>query len=192
MGLVRTASRAVGWDRVCQRGIQERFGPLLPVRGLCARMPPIPDKSGPRLDREQPMNMKRFVTFGATVAAVVALTAGTASANECFVANRSAAGNAAVGAHSGAWDLVSLDTVLTQFIGVPQPVADCVIANAAQFGLPTSFVFGVKQAVGQGGVIAENNPNFAAKGLGSNGQGIDHGEDAYGPSVGAAIGFCTA
>ena len=55
-----------------------------------------------------------------------------------------------------------------------------------------SFVFGVKQAVGQGGVIAENNPNFAAKGLGSNGQGIDHGEDAYGPSVGAAIGFCTA
>ena len=120
--------------------------------------------------------------------AVVALTAGPALAHECFVANRSAQGNASVGAHSAAWSAVSLDTVLTQFIGVPQPVADCVVAHAGDFGLPTSFVFGGKQAVGQGGVIAENNPNFAAKGLSSNGQGIDHAEDVYGAAIGVHMG----
>jgi hypothetical protein len=120
------------------------------------------------------------------------LTAGPAAAHECYVANRSAQGNASAGANSQAWDAVSLDTVLTQFIGLPQPLADCVEANAGTYGIPSSFVFGGKQAVGQGGVIAENNPNMQAKGLSSNGQGIDHAEDAYGPAIGAAIGFCSA
>jgi hypothetical protein len=125
-------------------------------------------------------------------AAVVALLAGPAAAHECFVANRSAQGDAAVGAHSAAWEEVSLDTVLTVFIGLPQPVADCVEANADAYGIPSSFVFGNKQAVGQGNVIAERNPNFAAKGLGADGQGIDHGEDVYGDAIGAAIGACSA
>ncbi len=138
------------------------------------------------------MLRKRLMVFGATAAGVVMLATGTAGAHECFVANRSAQGNAAVAEHSAAWEEVSLDTVLTVFIGVPQGVADCVVANADTYGLPTSFVFGGKQAVGQGGVIAENNPNFTSKGLGSNGQGIDHGEDVYGPGIGAAIGACSA
>ena len=125
------------------------------------------------------------------LAAVVAL-AGPAAAHECFVANRSVQGDAAVAAHSTAWDAVSLDTLLTEFIGLPQPLANCVEANAATFGIPTSFVFGGKQAVGQDGVIAENNPNFSAKGLASDGKGIDHGEDVYGDAIGAAIGFCSA
>src|SRR4051795_540182 len=98
---------------------------------------------------------KRLLTFGGTVVAVVALTAGTASAHECFVANRSAKGNASVAAHSAAWGEVSLDTILTQFIGVPQNVATCVETNAGQYGIPSSFVFGDKQAVGQDQVIAE-------------------------------------
>jgi hypothetical protein len=93
------------------------------------------------------------------------LTAGPAAAHECYVANRSAQGNASAGANSQAWDAVSLDTVLTQFIGLPQPLADCVEANAGTYGIPSSFVFGGKQSVGQGGVIAENNPNMQAKGL---------------------------
>lgn len=120
------------------------------------------------------------------------LTAGPAVAHECYVANRSAQGNASAGANSQAWDAVSLDTVLTQFIGLPQPLADCVEANAGTYGIPTSFVFGGKQAVGQGGVIAENNPNMQAKGLSSNGRGIDHAEDVYGPAIGEAIGACSA
>jgi len=96
-----------------------------------------------------------------------------------------------VGAHSAAWQLVTLDTVLTQFIGLPQPVADCVEALAPAAGVPDSFVFGGKQAQGSGGVIAEKNPNFTAMGLASDGRGIDHGEDVYGPAIGALIGQCT-
>jgi len=131
---------------------------------------------------------------GAVVGGAVAvlLVAGPAAAHECFNASRSAQGNASVAAHSSAWAEVSLDTILTQFIGVPQSVANCVEANAAQYGIPSSFVFGDKQAVGQGGVIAENNPNMSAKGLSSNGKGIDHAEDAYGPALNAAIGACSA
>jgi hypothetical protein len=118
--------------------------------------------------------------------AVVVLSAAPAFAHECFVASRSAQGDASAGAHSAAWDEVPLHTVLTEFIQLPQPLASCVEANAATFGIPTSFVFGGKQAVGQGGVIAANNKNMQAKGLSSNGNGIDHGEDAYGPAISAA------
>ena len=38
---------------------------------------------------------------------------------------------------------------LTELIGVPQNVADCVVTNSSTFGLPTSFVLGGKQAAGQ-------------------------------------------
>jgi hypothetical protein len=130
-----------------------------------------------------------LVAIGAGV--LVALTAGPAAAHECFVANRSIQGDAAVAAHSQAWEAVSLERVLTEFIGVPQDVADCVVENASTFGIPTSFLFGVKQAVGQDGVIAERNPNMEAKGLATDGKGIDHAADVYGPALFAAIGSCT-
>ena len=136
--------------------------------------------------------LRRLSTVAIGGAAALVLLAGPATAHECFVANRSAQGNAAVGAHSAAWEAVSLDTILTQFIGLPQPLADCVETNADAYGIPLSFVFGAKQAVGQDGVIAEKNPNFTAKGLSSNGKGIDHAEDVYLASIGAAIEFCSA
>ena len=115
---------------------------------------------------------------------------GAAFAHECYVANRSAQGNAMAGTHSQAWETVSLDTVLTEFIGVPADVAACVEAKAPAAGIPDSFVFGAKQAVGQGGVIAENNPNMTARGLASDGKGIDHAEDTYAPAIGELIGEC--
>jgi hypothetical protein len=135
--------------------------------------------------------MRHLVRVGGTVAATVAILtfgAGAASAHECFNASRSAQGNASVAAHSAAWEEVSLDTILTEFIGLPQPVADCVEASAPSYGIPSSFVFGGKQSASTG-VIAENNPNTA---LLSNGKGIDHAEDAYGDALNAAIGACFA
>ena len=123
---------------------------------------------------------------------LTAATTGAAFAHECYVANRSAQGNAMVGSHSQAWESVSLDTILTQFIGLPQPVASCVEGLAPAAGIPNSFVFGGKQAVGQGGVIAENNPNMTVDKLAADGKGIDHAEDAYGDAIGALIGQCTA
>lgn len=135
--------------------------------------------------------MRRAITFAAaTVATAVfgVFGAGPALAHECFVASRSTQGDASVAAHSSAWELVTLDTILTEFIGLPQPLADCVEANADQFGIPDSFVFGGKQSH-KSGVIAESNPNEA---LLADGNGIDHAEDVYGESIGAAIGFCSA
>jgi hypothetical protein len=130
-----------------------------------------------------------FVAAGSVAA--VALAAGPAFAHECFVANRSEQGNASVAANSNAWLQVSLEDILTGEIGVPQSVADCVVAKAPSLGIPTSFVLGGKQAVGQDGVIAGNNPNMDAKGLGTNGKGIDHAEDLYGPAIGAAVASCS-
>ena len=128
-----------------------------------------------------------------TAAALTALTVtagGSAWAHECFNASRSAQGNAAVGAHSAAWQMVSLDTVLTVFLSQSRTVADCVEPLAAAAGVPSSFVFGGKQAQGSDGVIAENNPNFAAKGLASDGHGIDHAADVYGPAIFGLILGC--
>jgi hypothetical protein len=137
-------------------------------------------------------NMARAAGITAATAALVVVGAVGASAHECFVANRSAQGNAMAGTNSAAWETVSLDTVLTQFIGLPQPLADCVEAAAPAAGIPSSFVFGSKQAAGQGGIIAENNPNMTAGGLASNGQGIDHAEDAYGAILNTVIAQCSA
>lgn len=55
-----------------------------------------------------------------------------------------------------------------------------------QTGFPLVFTVGGKQAVGQDGVIAENNPNMGAK-LGGNGKGIDHLE-VSGDAIFAAFG----
>jgi len=52
--------------------------------------------------------------------------------------------------------------------------------------VPTSFVFGEKQARGQVSVIAESNPNMDAKGLSSNGKGLDHAAEV---SAGAGVGL---
>jgi len=152
-----------------------------------------PGRGGiPPDERRGRMGLSRRISFVAMGAGViVALTAGPAAAHECFVASRSAQGNAAVAAHSHAWLGVSLDRVLTEFIGVPQDVADCVITNASTYGIPASFVLGGKQAVGQDGVIAGHNPNMEAKGLATDGKGIDHAEDLYGPALFAAIQSCT-
>ena len=122
----------------------------------------------------------RLAGTAAATAALVIVSAGAASAHECFVANRSGQGNAAVGEHSAAWQLLTLDFVVTAFLGQTQEVADCVVAAAPDAGIPTQFVVGGKQAVGSGGVIMENNPNGD---LASDGRGIDHAEDVYAAAI---------
>jgi hypothetical protein len=129
---------------------------------------------------------------GIAGAIVVAGPAGAALAHECFVPNRSAQGNAAVSENSAAWFTITPEILFTEIIPLPAPVAACAIAAwKADASLPDYIVVGGKQAVGQGGVIAENNPNFST-GLASDGKGIDHAEDVYGPAVEAIIAGCTA
>lgn len=129
-----------------------------------------------------------------TVGALAALTmtaGGTAWAHECFNASRSAQGNASAGAHSAAWQVVTLHTILTDFIGLPPDLAACVEAKAPAAGVPDSFVFGGKQSASNG-VIALNNTNMVDKGLATNGRGIDHAASVYGPVIFGLIGQCTA
>ncbi|HET6625266.1 MAG TPA: hypothetical protein VFG63_02655 [Nocardioidaceae bacterium] len=140
--------------------------------------------------RSSQRNIARAVASTAAAAALLVVGAGGAFAHECYVANRSDQGNTMAGTNSQAWETVSLDTILTVFIGLPQSLADCVEAKAPDAGIPSSFVLGMKQAVGQEGVIAENNPNMSTV-LGADGQGIDHAEDAYGDAIGALIGQCS-
>ena len=71
-------------------------------------------------------NIARSVAATALAGVILVLGSGSAWAHECFVANRSAQGDAAAGSHSAAWDVVSLDTVLTVFIGLPADLAACV------------------------------------------------------------------
>lgn len=127
---------------------------------------------------------------GATAALLVGGSSG-AFAHECFVASRSAQGDAMAGAHSQAWDTYSLEFIVENFLGQTDPtVVSCVLDEAAAAGVPSSFTFGGKQAQGQGGVIAENNPNMTASGLASDGHGIDHAEDAYGGQLVGMILAC--
>jgi hypothetical protein len=130
---------------------------------------------------------RRVVGTLAATAALLISSAGVASAHECFVASRSDQGNAAVGAHSAAWQEVSLEFIVTTFLGQTQEVADCVVAAAPDAGIPTTFVFGGRQAQGSEGVIMENNP---VDGLTSDGRGIDHAEDVYGEAVVGLIFAC--
>lgn len=129
---------------------------------------------------------------GVAGTAAVMLVAGSAGAlaHECYVASRSDQGNAMAGTHSAAWQTVSLEFIVTNILGQTDPaVVSCTLPAAAAAGIPSSFVFGDKQATGQDHVIAENNPNMEAKGLSSNGTGIDHAADVYGGQiVGIIIG----
>lgn len=138
--------------------------------------------------------LRRYTLRGlGTAGAFTALTmmaGGSAWAHECFNASRSAQGDAAVGAHSAAWQEVSLNTIVTVFLGQTQEVAACVEPLAMAAGVPESFVFGNKQAQGQDFVIAERNPNMVDKGLASDGHGIDHAEDVYGATVVGLIFEC--
>jgi hypothetical protein len=123
-------------------------------------------------------------------ALLIGVGATPALAHECFVANRSTQGDLKAGTNSQAWETVSLKTVVSVFLGQTAEVAQCVDGEADSLGIPHSFVFGIKQAAGQDGVIAEKNPNMQAKGLAGDGKGIDHAEAVYGDTVVTAIFQC--
>lgn len=134
----------------------------------------------------------RAILVAGTAGAVFLGGSGVASAHECFVANRSAQGNAAVSEHSAAWFTITPEVLFGEIIGLPvgSPPYECAVAAwKSDPTLPDYIVVGGKQAVGQDYVIAENNPNFAT-GLASDGKGIDHAEDVYGAAVGAILGQC--
>lgn len=119
----------------------------------------------------------------------VALTLTVATsvfAHDCYNASTSAQGALAKAENSQAWTLAVdvrelIATGGSGFFPVGSfPVLDtcqqqAFLAAYAQTGFPLVFTTGIKQAQGQGGVIADNNPNMSTS-LGGNGKGIDHFE----------------
>lgn len=132
----------------------------------------------------------RALLVAGTAGAVLMAGSGSAWAHECFVANRSAQGNASVSAHSAAWFTITPEVLFGEIFGLTGSDFTCAVsAWKANPDLPAYLVVGGKQAVGQGGVIAENNPNMAT-GLASDGKGIDHAEDVFTPAIMAIFAQC--
>ncbi len=143
------------------------------------------------------MRIVRSVGRASLLAVALALVLVTSVfAHECYNASASAQGALSKAEHSQTWVLAAdvreiISTGGSGFFPVGSfPVLDACqqqvfLGSYAQTGFPLVFTVGGKQAVGQGGVIAENNPNMATT-LGGNGKGIDHLE-ATGDAILAAV-----
>jgi hypothetical protein len=132
----------------------------------------------------------RSAAVAAATGVLLLVGPGSAWAHECFVANRSVQGNAAVSEHSAAWQTITPEFLFSVIIPLPPTAQECAVAAwNANADLPPYVVVGGKQALGQGYVIAENNPNFAS-GKANDGKGIDHAEEAFDSAIGAILGQC--
>ena len=154
------------------------------------------------------MPIVRSVGRASFLGAALALVLVTAVfAHDCYNASASAQGALSKAEHSQTWILaVDVREVISTggsgfFPPGSFPILDACqqqafLAAYAQTGLPLVFATGGRQAVGQGGVIAANNPNMDTT-LGGNNKGIEHFEvtgntimAALGNSYNAAFGSC--
>ena len=128
--------------------------------------------------------IRKTVLTLALSAGLVAATAGAASAHECFIADRSASGNAAA-THSDNWSTLALAELFSSahlFLGTDRPLTpaevDTAVAAAAAQGIPTSFtVFGrhmLPRSVEQLEELSSRS---------SDGKGVDHFFVAYGEDI---------
>ncbi len=129
------------------------------------------------------------------VLALVLVT--SAFAHECYNASTSAQGALTKAENSQTWVLAVdvrelISTGGSGFFPLGSfPILDACqkqafLASWAQSGFPLVFTTATRQAQGQGGVIAENNPNMDTS-LGGNGKGIDH-FGMTGDAIFAALG----
>jgi hypothetical protein len=112
-------------------------------------------------------------------AAIVLGTTGTAYAHECYIANRSAQGNASA-THSDRWITVTVADFVNSPDFPPGVDPDCFLDFWSSNGGPDSFTIRSDKTIGEGSA----NPNLG------NGSGLDHIEDAYGALLGAGLEAC--
>jgi hypothetical protein len=125
------------------------------------------------------MIRKSLATLALT-GAVVAATAGTASAHECYVADRSDAGNAGA-SHSANWYTLELSDLFADahnFLGGDALTADQLqhaLDMAAEQGLPSSFTLFERFT------LPRSSAELAAlSSKSADGKGIDHVFVKYG------------
>lgn len=137
--------------------------------------------------------IRKTVLTLALTAGMVAATAGTASAYECLIANRSAQGNAAA-THSGNWSTLALADLYSSahlFLPNSRPLTsaevDAAVRQAAEQGIPTSFTVFGRHLLPRS--VEEMEQLSSAS---SDGKGVDHFFATYGEEITAiyyAIAF---
>ena len=105
--------------------------------------------------------------------------ANTAYAHECFIANRSAQGNAGA-THSENWITVTVEDFVNSPDFPPGVDPDCFLEFWSDNGGPEGFTVRSDKTIGEDSA----NPNLG------NGTGLDHIEDAFGPLLGAGLEVC--
>src|SRR5262245_51841566 len=113
------------------------------------------------------MFLRRVGIVVAGVVAAIVFIGTAASAHECFIANRSATGNAHA-AQSPSWETLTVADLAT--FTPPGTDAACFIDYWTSHGGPASFTIRSDKTIGEG----SNNPNLA------NGKGLEHAEDVFG------------
>jgi hypothetical protein len=124
-------------------------------------------------------DMRRVLISLALTGSLLSVAAPTVLGHECFIASRSAAGDAGA-LHSGRWQRLGLADIfgfINTVVGGPALTADqitwAVNAAVAQ-GLPADgWVVRGDKTIGEG----SSNPNLA------DGKGLDHLADAYGNQI---------
>jgi hypothetical protein len=124
--------------------------------------------------------MRRRMLLAAvlSVVAVLGITS-TAFGHECFIANRSANGDAGA-QHSANWVFISVEGFVNSPDFPPGVDGDCFLEYWASHGGPAGFTVRSDMTIGEG----SSNPNLG------DGSGLDHIEVAFGPLLGAALGAC--
>ena len=129
---------------------------------------------------------KRALRASVLAAVLVAATAGTTFAHECFNASRSVQGNAGA-AHSPNWETASVAGLFAEihFFGIPgvnvplsEAQQEVALAAALEMGVPADVtIFVGKDTIGANGTA------FTEGGKAADGKGIDHFFAAHGDSV---------
>lgn len=123
--------------------------------------------------------MRRLLVSLGLAGALLTAAAPTVLGHECYIANRSAAGDAGA-LHSGAWTRLTLTDIFSfvnQFVGGPALSPSQVtwaVGAAIASGLPADgWVVRADKVIGENSA----NPNLA------NGKGVDHLGDTFGPQL---------
>ncbi len=121
----------------------------------------------------------RRLALTAAAAAMLMGVSSTAWAHECFIANRSAQGNAGA-THSQNWVTLTVEEFVNSPDFPPGVDPDCFMEYWLGHGGPEGFTVRSDTTIGED----SSNPNLG------DGNGLDHIEDAYGALFGAALGAC--
>jgi hypothetical protein len=124
---------------------------------------------------------KLSLALAAAAGAAVLGISTTAWAHECFIANRSAQGNASA-INSGNWATVRVADFANSPDFPPGVDTGCFLDYWTSHGGPSGFTVRIDKTIGAGSA----NPNLG------NGSGLDHIEDAYGDLVAAGFAACAA